>query len=154
MYKTTIETLLRVKSIIKVNEKFESVEPGEYVVHEMTISFSKPNMKTKPSNVTYFLENLANSFKDDCLTEEDINQAINVGAIEILNDSVLSYNVKYTDLTSSKECEAYVYVKAETEVSNEYFETRIEREIEIESINPVKFKQHDISVTSYTLCLR
>jgi hypothetical protein len=154
MYKTNIETLLRIKSVIKVNEKFESVEPGEYVVHELVVSFDKPHMKTKSKNVTYFLENLANSNRDDCLTEADINDGIAKGAIEIVNDAVVSYKVEYHDITNGEECIDYVYVKSGVPVSNEYFETRIERAIEIEDINPIKLKKHDITITSYTLCLR
>ena len=150
MYKTTTETLLRIKSIIKIKAQIDNcINPGEYVVHEVVVSFDRPHMKTKPSHVTYFLENLENSNRDDCLTEADINDGIAAGVIEILHDAVVSYKVEYTDLTKAEECVDYVYVKTETQVSNEYFENRIERELDITDVNPIVFKPHDIKVNSY-----
>ena len=154
MYKTTAETLLRIKSVIKVNEAFMSVDPGEYVVYELVVSFDRPSMKTKSKNVTYFLENLSNSNRDDCLSEDELNKGTAVGAIDILDQDVVTYKVQYTDLTAKTEEEDYVYVEAGKAVSNEYFETRIERGMEVESFNPIKISYHDIKVNSYTLCLR
>ena len=157
MNKVTVETLLKIKSIIKVNKPLDNglIVPGEYVINEMVINFDKPSMKLVPDNVTYFLENLSNSNRDDCIYESDLRNAIATGDAEILNDDVVCYKVTYSDLTDKQERVDYVYVKAGYEdLTAEYFEKRVEKKMDVESTDPIKLFYHEIKVTSFEPYLR
>ena len=157
MHKLEVQSHVKVGSLVKFNKEYGSgvdkFEPGEYVIHLIIVAYTEVD-KVKSEDIEYFFESLSNDFRDYVLTGDVFAKLVESGDVTVSDEEVEEYEVEFKDLHLNDTGTDRVFVKKCTELSNEYFNKRVEAPRHNIGEHCYDLERDDIEVTSYKLRIK